>query len=164
MTTTTTIITNLKLFNADFNKQVKVFSGLAKEFKAFRVRFGKMLMQKERNFEVRDTDLEKDFAIFTLNLQKFSFTIYQEVQKLRFSCVRLFPKEEILTLKELISASLAFNTQVKNFDNVFKELDQQIPEISLNLKWGLVEIARNDFLNLEKQLLSLIKEAKKYYV
>ena len=158
------MITNLKTFNDNFNKQIKTFAILAKNFKTFQDRFEKVLTQKERNFEVRDTALEQEFAAFVSTLQQFSFTVYQNMQELRFSCVRLFPKEEILTLKELVSACLAFNTQVHNFNNVFNVLDPQIPALSLNLKWGIVEIANNDFLNLEKQLLSLIKEAKKYYV
>ena len=158
------MITNLKIFNKEFANQTKLLAVTAKDFKAFNDRFSKVLVQKERNFEVRDTALEKEFSDFALNLQKFSFTVYQDVQQLRFACVRLFPKEEILTLKELVSACLAFNTQVHNFNDVFKILDPQVPALSLNLKWGLVEIANNDFLNLEKQLLSLIKEAKKYYV
>ena len=158
------MITNLKTFNQDFNKQLKALAEFAKNFKTFQDRFEKVLIQKERNFEVRDTALEQEFAEFVLNLQKFSFTLYQDVQQLRFSCVRLFPKEEVLTLKELASTCLAFNTQIHNFNNVFKILDPQVPALSLNLKWGIVEIANNDFLNLEKQFLSLIKEAKKYYV
>ena len=158
------MITNLKIFNKEFANQTKLLAVTAKDFKVFNDRFSKVLVQKERNFEVRDTALEKEFSDFALNLQKFSFTVYQDVQQLRFACVRLFPKEEILTLKELVSACLAFNTQVHNFNDVFKILDPQVPALSLNLKWGLVEIANNDFLNLEKQLLSLIKEAKKYYV
>ena len=158
------MITNLKAFNEDFNNQIKVFAEFAKNFKAFEDRFGKVIIQKERNFEVRDVALEQEFTAFGLSLQKFSFALYENIQQLRFSCVRLFPKEEILTLKELISACLAFNTQVHNFNNVFKTLDPQIPALSLNLKWGIIEIVNNDFLNLEKQLLSLIKEAKKYYV
>ena len=158
------MITNLKTFNEDFNNQIKIFAEFAKNFKAFQDRFDKVLIQKERNFEIRDIALEKDFTEFSLNLQKFSFALYENIQQLRFSCVRLFPKEEILTLKELISACLAFNTQVHNFNGVFKVLDPQIPALALNLKWGIIEIINNDFLNLEKQLLSLIKEAKKYYV
>lgn len=158
------MITNLKTFNEEFTGQTKTLAGIAKDFKAYQERFEKVLTQKERHFEVRDTALEKDFSEFALNLQKFSFSVYENVQQLRFSCVRLFPKEEILTLKELISACLGFNTQIHNFNNVFKVIDPQVPALSLNLKWGLVEIANNDLLNLEKQLLSLIKEAKKYYV
>lgn len=158
------MIINLKTFNENFNTQIRAFAVFAKNFRTFQDRFEKVLTQKERKFEIRDTALEQEFTEFVLDLQKFSFTLYEEVQQLRFSCVRLFPKEEILTLKELISACLAFNTQVHNFNNVFKILDPQVPALSLNLKWGIVEIANNDFLNLEKQLLSLIKEAKKYYV
>lgn len=158
------MITDLKAFNKDFTNQIKIFAEFAKNFKAFQDRFDKVLVQKERNFEVRDISLEQEFTDFTLKLQKFSFKLYEDVQQLRFSCVRLFPKEEILTLKELVSACLAFNTQVHNFNNVFKEVDPQIPALALNLKWGIMEIINNDFLNLEKQLLSLIKEAKKYYV
>ena len=158
------MITNLKTFNEDFNNQIKIFAEFAKNFKAFQDRFDKVLIQKERNFEIRDIALEKDFTEFSLNLQKFSFALYENIQQLRFSCVRLFPKEEILTLKELAAYCLTFNKNIQQFERIFKNLDWQIQELNLNLKWGLVEISRNDFANLEKQFLSLIKEVKKYYV
>ena len=158
------MLIDLKTFNQNFSKEIKNFTLLVKTFKDLEERFNKISSQKTRDFEIRDTSFEKDFAAFSLSIHKFSTDIYGEIQSLRFSCVKLFPKEDILTLKELAAACTAFNKCIQQFERIFRSLDLQIQELNLNLKWGLVEIARNDFLNLEKQFLSLIKEVKKYYV
>jgi len=158
------MISDLKTFNQNFNQKIKDFTVVVKDFKDFEVRFNKISSQKKRDFEVRDLAFEKDFSAFTAKLQKFDMEIYGEIQKLRFSCVNLFPKTELLALKELAAACLAFNKLITQFNRIYRGLDWQIQELNLNLKWGIVEIANNDFANLEKQLLSLIKEVKKYYV
>ncbi len=157
------MIKNLKIFNQEFSDKTKQFSELIKNFKDLEDRFDKVLVQKKRKFEVRDTAIEQDFGTFALTLQKFAFSIYESMQKLRFNSLKIFPNEETLTLKELAIACLFFNTQIRKFDALFKVLDPQVPLARLNLKWGLIEIAHNDFLNLEKQLISLVKEVKKYY-
>ena len=155
---------DLKTFNQTFNQRIKDFTVFVKNFKDFEERFNKISSQKNRDFEVRDLGFEKDFSAFAVSLQKFNMIVYEEVQKLRFGCITLFPKTEVLTLKELVAACLAFNKLISQFSRIFKNLDWQIRELNLNLKWGIVEIANNDFSNLEKQILSLIKEVKKYYV
>ena len=157
------MIKNLKTFNSDFNSQIKVFSSLIKDFKMFEDRFDKILIQKKRKFEVRDTSFEQDFLAFALALQKFEANIYYALQELRFNCLKIFPQEETLTLKEFAISCTVFNNNIRKFDAIFKILDPQIPTASLNLKWGIIDTAHSDFLNLEKQLLSLIKEVRKYY-
>ena len=158
------MINDLKTFNQTFNKRIKEFTALVKCFQDLEDRFNKISSQKNRDFAVRDTSFEKDFTTFALNLQKFDITVYSEVQELRFSCVNLFPKTELLVLKELTAACQTFNKLTTQFNRIFKNLDWQTHELNLNLKWGIVEIAANDFINLEKQILSLIKEIRKYYV
>ena len=158
------MINDLKTFNQTLNQRIKDFTALVKLFQDLEDRFDKISSQKNRDFEVRDLTFEQDFSSFALNLQKFDMTIYEEVQQLRFSCVNLFPKTELLALKELAAACLTFNKLIVQFKRTFKNLDWQIQELNLNLKWGMVEIANNDFSNLEKQFLSLIKEVRKYYV
>ena len=157
------MIKNLKTFNSNFNDNIKVFSSLIKDFKAFEDRFDKILVQKKRKFEVRDTAFEQDFLKFALSLQKFAFNVYDSLQELRFNCLKIFPNEETLALKELGISCTVFNNNIRKFDAIFKTLDPQVSAASLNLKWGIIDIAHNDFLNLEKQLLSLIKEVRKYY-
>lgn len=157
------MIQNLKTFNLDFNEKIQIFSSLIKKFKVLEERFDKILSQKKRKFEVRDTVFEQDFLNFALSLQKFAFGTYETIQELRFNCLKIFPKEETLTLKEFAISCTVFNNNIRKFDAIFKNLDPQIPAASLNLKWGIMDIAHNDFLNLEKQLLSLIKEVRKYY-
>ena len=157
------MIKNLKTFNLDFNEQIKLFSSLIKDFKSFEDRLDKILVQKKRKFEVRDTDFEQDFLKFALTLQKFAFNVYDSIQQLRFNCLKIFPNEETLTLKELGISCTTFNNNIRKFHAIFKVMDPQIPAASLNLKWGIIDIVHNDFLNLEKQLLSLIKEVRKYY-
>ena len=158
------MINDLKTFNQTFNQRIKDFTELVKYFQDLEDRFNKISSQKNRDFEVRDNNFEKDFTSFALNLQQFDMTVYGEVQQLRFSCVNLFPKTEVLILKELTAACQTFNKIINQFTRIFKKLDWQIQELNLNLKWGIVEIANTDFINLEKQLLSLIKEIRKYYV
>ena len=157
------MIKNLKTFNQEFSEKTKQFSALVKNFKDLEDRFDKVLVQKKRKFEIRDTALEQDFGTFALTTQKFTFEIYDSIQELRFNSLKIFPTEETLILKELGIACLFFNTQIRKFDVLFKTLDSQVPAARLNLKWGIIEIAHNDLLNLEKQLLSLVKEVKKYY-
>ena len=157
------MIQNLKTFNSNFDEQIKNFSLLIKDFKAFEDRFDKILVQKKRKFEIRDTAFEQDFLNFALTLQKFAFNVYEMLQELRFNCLKIFPNEETLALKELGILCTVFNNNIRKFDAIFKTLDPQVPAASLNLKWGIIDIAHNDFLNLEKQLLSLIKEVRKYY-
>ena len=158
------MIKDLKTFNRNFTERIKIFTNIVKDFKDFEARFNKISSQKNRDFDVRDNNFEKDFSAFSVNLHKFSTEVYGEVQELRFACVKMFPKEELLTLKELACACLTFNKLINQFDRIFKNLDWQIQELNLNLKWGLVEVAKNDFSNLEKQFLSLNKEVRKYYV
>ena len=157
------MIQNLKTFNLDFQEKIKLFSSLIKDFKTMEDRFDKILVQKKRKFEVRDTAFEQDFLNFALNLQKFAFNVYDALQELRFNCLKIFPSEETLTLKELAISCTVFNNNIRKFDLIFKTMDPQVPAASLNLKWGIIDIAHNDFLNLEKQLISLIKEVRKYY-
>lgn len=157
------MIKDLKTFNLEFNESIKVFSSLIKDFKTFEDRFDKILVQKKRKFDVRDTAFEDDFLKFALTLQKFAFNVYESLQELRFNSLKIFPKEETLVLKELGILCTVFNNNIRKFDAIFKILDPQVSAASLNLKWGIIDIAHNDFLNLEKQLLSLIKEVRKYY-
>ncbi|MBO4707616.1 MAG: hypothetical protein J5594_03540 [Elusimicrobiaceae bacterium] len=157
------MIKNLKAFNLEFNEQIKLFSSQIKDFKTLEDRFDKILVQKKRKFEVRDTGFEQDFLNFALNLQKFAFNVYDAMQELRFNSLKIFPNEETLTLKELAISCEVFNNNIRKFDSLFKTLDPQIPAASLNLRWGIIDIAHKDFLNLEKQLTSLIKEVRKYY-
>lgn len=157
------MIQNLKTFNLDFNEKIKTFSSIIKDFKTLEDRFDKILAQKKRKFEVRDVNFEQDFLNFALTLQKFAFNVYESLQELRFNCLKIFPNEKTLTLKELAISCTVFNNNIRKFDIIFKNLDPQVQYASLNLKWGIIEIAHNDFLNLEKQLISLIKEVRKYY-
>ena len=157
------MIQNLKTFNSDFEEKIKNFSALVKDFKNLEMRLDKISAQKKRKFEIRDTGFEKDFCIFALALQKSSITIYDFIQELRFNSLRIFPKEDTLILKEFAISCIACNTQIKNFDIIFNTVGGQVQETSLNLKWGLVSTARNDLVTLGKQLLSLVKEVKKYY-
>ncbi len=157
------MIKNLKTFNQDFNEKIKTFSSLIKDFKTFEDRFDKILSQKKRKFEIRDTAFEQDFLNFSLALQKFAFNVYDTLQELRFNCLKIFPEEETLALKELGILCAVFNNNIRKFDAIFKIMDPQVPAAALNLKWGIIDIAHKDLLNLEKQLLSLIKEVKKYY-
>ncbi len=157
------MIKNLKAFNLDFNEQIKIFSSLIKDFKTLGDRFDKILVQKKRKFEVRDTGFEQDFLNFALTLQKFAFNVYDAMQELRFNSLKIFPKEETLTLKELAISCEVFNNNIRKFDSLFKILDPQVSAASLNLRWGIIDIVHKDFLNLEKQLISLIKEVRKYY-
>ena len=157
------MIQNLKTFNSEFNEQIKTFSSLIKDFQTLEDRFDKILVQKKRKFEVRDTAFEQDFMNFALTLQKFAFNIYDTLQELRFNCLKIFPKEETLTLKELGISCTALNNHIRKFHAIFRVMDPQVPTASLNLKWGIIDIAHNDMLNLEKQLISLIKEVRKYY-
>ena len=157
------MIKDLKTFNLNFNEQIKTFSSIIKDFQVFGDRFDKILVQKKRKFEIRDNTFEQDFLNFALNLQKFAFNVYDSLQELRFNCLKIFPKEETLTLKELAISCTALNNNIRKFDTIFKTLDPQVAAASLNLKWGIIDIAHKDFLNLEKQLLSLIKEVRKYY-
>ena len=157
------MIKNLQAFNLEFNEQIKLFASLIKDFKALEDRFDKILVQKKRKFEVRDTAFEQDFLNFALTLQKFAFNVYDALQELRFNCLKIFPSEKTLTLKELAISCNVFNNNIRKFDAIFRTLDPQVSAASLNLKWGIIDIAHNDFLNLEKQLMSLIKEVRKYY-
>ena len=157
------MIQNLKTFNLKFNDQIKLFSSLIKDFKVLEDRFDKILVQKKRKFEVRDNNFEQDFLNFALTLQKFAFDVYDTMQELRFNSLKIFPNEETLALKELAISCTVFNNDIRKFDVIFKSLDPQVPAASLNLKWGIIDIAHKDFLNLEKQLMSLIKEVRKYY-
>ena len=157
------MIQNLKLFNKDFNDQTKKFADLIETFKVLEDRFDKVLAQKKRKFEIRDNTLEQDFANFAVEIQKFAFGVYDAMQELRFNSLKIFPAEQTLTLKELAIACNLFNSHIKKFTAIFRNLDGQVQAASLNLKWGIIEIAHNDFLNLEKQLLSLVKEIRKYY-
>ena len=157
------MIKNLQAFNLEFNEQIKLFASLIKDFKALEDRFDKILVQKKRKFEVRDTAFEQDFLNFALTLQKFAFNVYDALQELRFNCLKIFPSEKTLTLKELAISCNVFNNNIRKFDAIFRTLDPQVSTASLNLKWGIIDIAHNDFLNLEKQLMSLIKEVRKYY-
>ena len=157
------MIKNLKAFNLKFNEQIKLFSSLIKDFKTIEDRFDKILVQKKREFDVRDNTFEQDFLNFALTLQKFAFDVYDEMQELRFNCLKIFPSEKTLVLKELVISCTVFNNNIRKFDAIFKTLDPQIPDASLNLRWGIIDIAHKDFLNLEKQLISLIKEVRKYY-
>ena len=157
------MIKNLKQFNSEFNEQIKTFSSLIKNFEALEDRFEKILVQKKRKFEVRDTAFEQDFLNFALTLQKFTFSIYDAMQELRFNSLKIFPTEETLVLKELAISCEVFNNNIRKFDVIFKNLDSQVSAASLNLKWGIIDISHHDFLNLEKQLISLIKEVRKYY-
>ena len=157
------MIKDLKAFNQDFNEQIKTFSSLIKEFKAFEDRFDKILSQKKRKFEIRDIAFEQDFLSFSLTLQKFAFNVYDALQELRFNCLKILPNEETLALKELGILCTVFNNNIRKFDEIFKVMDPQVPAAALNLKWGIIDIAHKDFLNLEKQLLSLVREVKKYY-
>ena len=157
------MIKNLKEFNLRFNEQIKLFSSLIKDFTTFEDRFDKILVQKKRKFEIRDISFEQDFLNFSLTLQKFAFDVYDSMQKLRFNSLKIFPNEETLSLKELAILCTVFNNNIRKFDVLFKTLDPQISAASLNLKWGIIDIAHKDFINLEKQLISLIKEIRKYY-
>ncbi len=157
------MIKNLKLFNSEFSEQIKTFSSLIKDFETLEDRFDKILVQKKRKFEVRDTSFEQDFLNFALTMQKFTFTIYDAMQELRFNSLKIFPNEETLALKELAISCEVFNNNIRKFDAVFKTMDPQVSAASLNLKWGIIDIVHHDFLNLEKQLISLVKEVRKYY-
>ena len=157
------MIKNLKTFNSEFNEHIKSFASLIKDFQTLEDRFDKILVQKKRKFEVRDNTFEQDFLNFALTLQKFAFTVYDAMQELRFNSLKIFPNEETLSLKELGILCMVFNNNIRKFDAIFKIMDPQVPAASLNLKWGIIDIAHKDFLNLEKQLISLIKEVRKYY-
>lgn len=154
---------NLKTFNQEFNEQIKTFSSLIKDFQTLEDRLDKISAQKKREFDVRDTAFEQDFLAYALTLQKFVFSVYDALQKLRFNCLKIFPNEETLALKELGILCAVFNNNIRKFHAIFKIMDPQVTAAGLNLKWGIIDIAHNDLLNLEKQLLSLIKEVRKYY-
>ena len=112
------MIKNLKTFNQKFNEQIKLFSSLIKDFKTLEDRFDKILVQKKRKFEVRDATFEQDFLNFALTLQKFAFNVYDSLQELRFNCLKIFPNEETLALKELGISCTVFNNNIRKFKNL----------------------------------------------